>query len=223
MPAFLHSLNEEREDEMRALIEKIKQKAQNKDLKLGITEWNHTAGHMGWARSWLLTMYNALNAARTLNMYQRLGDMVKIANRSNIVNSCCAGVVQTNGSDTYFTPCYHIQTAYSNLSGDKALKVQLEDSEILDISATQHQKDGSVTLSVVNYLSKLEKRIIDLSAFELSGKTVDAWTLAGSNLDAVNSFQEKDRVAPIDSQVEFDGSEFEYEFSAYSVTILSSK
>jgi len=220
-PHFYTPYTKEREDEMRALIEKVKQKAQNKNLKLGITEWNHTAGHMGWGRSWLLTMYNALNAARTLNMYQRLGDMIKIANRSNIVNSCCAGVVQTNGMDTYFTPCYYIQTAYSNLSGDKALKVQLEDNEILDISATQHQKDGSVTLSVVNYLSKPEKRIIDLSAFELSGKTVDVWTLTGSDLDAVNSFQEKDRVSPTSSQVEFDIGGFGYEFPAYSVTILS--
>ncbi len=65
--------------------------------------------------------------------------------------------------------------------------------------------------------------MIDLSAFELSGKTAYVWTLAGSDLDAVNSFQEKDRVAPIDSQVEFDGNGFDYEFSAYSVTILSIK
>ncbi len=222
-PHFYTPYTKEREDEMRALIEKIKQKAQNKDLKLGITEWNHTAGHMGWARSWLLTMYNALNAARTLNMYQRLGDTIKIANRSNIVNSCCAGVIQTNGLDTYFTPCYYVQTAYSNLTGDKALGVQLGDGEILDIMATQHQKDGSVALSVVNYLSKPEKRIIDISAFELSGRTADVWMLAGSDLDAVNSFQEKDRIAPVVSQVEFEGNEIEYEFPAYSVTILSIK
>src|SRR5207302_993482 len=84
------------EAKLRGLISKIDQQARNKNLKLGITEWNHTAGHWGWARAWLLTHYNALNAARMFNMYQRLGDHIRIANRSNMTNSCCSGAIQTN-------------------------------------------------------------------------------------------------------------------------------
>jgi len=94
-----------------ALIARIRQQASNKNLKLGITEWNHTASHWGPARSWLLTLYNALNAGRMLNMYQRLGDVVRIANRSNMTNSECSGVLQTSADDIYFTPCYPVQRA----------------------------------------------------------------------------------------------------------------
>src|SRR5260370_6079535 len=106
-PHYYAPYTSQGERELRDLIETIVREAQNKQLKIGITEWNHTGGHWGWARAWLLTLYNAVNAARTLNMYQRLGGRSRSANRSNLTNSCCSGVLQTNGTDLYPTPCYH--------------------------------------------------------------------------------------------------------------------
>lgn len=219
-PHFYTSYTKAKEDEIRQFINKIQLKAKNKDLKLGITEWNHTGGHWGWARAWLLSLYNALNAGRTLNMYQRLGDMVKIANRSNMTNSCCSGVIQTSRSEIYFTPCYYVQKAYSNFAGNKALKINTREDEILDISATQRQRDGEVILFIVNYRDESQKRSIDLSDLSLSEHLVNIWTLSGPSLDAVNSFQEKTFVAPKESTLEFKGSVFDYEFPLYSVTIL---
>jgi alpha-N-arabinofuranosidase len=216
-PHFYTPYNKDREREMRDLIDKIKQKAKNKNLKLGITEWNHTAGHMGWGRSWLLTLYNALNAARTLSMYQRLGDMIKIANRSNMTNSCNSGVIQTNRSEIYFTPCYYVQKAYANFSGDKALKVQADD--VLDVSATQSEQKGEIALFVVNYLDKPQTRKIDASDLHITGKFVNIWTLSGDSLESVNSFHDKVNVAPKESRVEFK-NEMECEFPKYSITIL---
>lgn len=216
-PHFYVPYTKDRENDMRKLIEKIRQKAKNKNLRLGITEWNHTAGHWGWGRSWLLTLYNALNAARTFNMYQRLGDMIKIANRSNMTNSCNSGVIQTNRWDIYFTPCYYVQKAYANLAGDIALKIEAGADEVLDTSATQRQRDGEIALFVVNYLGNAQKRKIDISDLNVTNNRMNIWSLSGESFEDVNSFQKKDCVAP----KEFKTGEVEYEFPAYSVTIMS--
>jgi alpha-L-arabinofuranosidase len=155
-------------------------------------------------------------------MYHRLGDMVKIANRSNMTNSCCSGVIQTNrAGDIYFTPCYYVQKAYANLSGDKALKTYSDENDPLDISATQHE--GEIALFVVNYLGQVYSREIDISNLNISDDLVNVWTLSGDSFEVVNSFQEKNHVAPVESVIEFNGSAFEYKFPAYSVTIFRFK
>ncbi|MEK7398756.1 MAG: alpha-L-arabinofuranosidase C-terminal domain-containing protein [Candidatus Poribacteria bacterium] len=223
-PHFYAPYTKERENELRALIAKIKEKAKNKDLKLGITEWNHTAGHWGWGRSWLLTLYNALNAGRMFNMYHRLGDSVKIANRSNMTNSCCSGVLQTNQKgEIYFTPCYFVQMAYANFSGDRALKIYNDENDPLDISATLKDGNGDIALFAVNYLDTPLQRSMDVSDMGISDNLIQTWTLSGNSLDDLNSFQEKDRVSPNDSMVELKGNTLEYEFPPYSVTVLRLK
>jgi alpha-N-arabinofuranosidase len=219
-PHFYTPYNKDREGEMLDLINNIKQKAKNKNLKLGITEWNHTAGHWGWGRTWLQTQYNALNAARTLNMYQRLGDVIRIANRSNMTNSCYSGIIQTNHADIYFTPCYYVQRAYANQAGDIALKVNVDANEMLDIAATKRQSNGEIALFVVNYLGEPQIRKIDLSELSIFRKSAKVWTQSSKSFEDVNSFQNKENVIPKESSVELSRNGMEYEFPKYSVTIL---
>jgi alpha-N-arabinofuranosidase len=219
-PHFYEPYSPAGEEKLRRLIDQIRQTAKNPNLKLAITEWNHTASHWGWARSWLLTHYNALNAARTLNMFHRLGDQIRIANRSNLVNSCCSGILQTSPSDLYVTPCYHVQKAYANFAGQTALRVTMEGEASLDLSATRDTRTGHVALFVVNFGPTAERVEIDTSALGLSGGWLDLWTLIGPSLDAVNSFQEKDRVAPNETRLPLSRSIFEHEFPAFSVSIL---
>jgi alpha-L-arabinofuranosidase len=219
-PHFYAPYTEEREEEIRALIRTIDQSAGNKELKLAITEWNHTAGHWGWARAWLLTLYNALNAARMLNMYQRLGDCIRIANRSNLTNSCCSGVIQTSRSDLYLTPCYHVQKAYANFAGDIALAVESAPGGALDVAATRRSATGETALFVVNTEAQDQTAQIDLSRLGLSESQFELWMLTGPALDAVNSFQEKERVAPREERRALAGSVFEHQFPAHSVSVL---
>jgi alpha-L-arabinofuranosidase len=166
---------------------------------------------------------NALNAGRTLNMYQRLGNMIKIANRSNMTNSCNSGVIQTKQSDIYFTPCYYVQKAYANLAGDIALEIEADADEVLDTSATQRQKDGEIALFVVNYSGDAQTRKIDVSDLNVTNNWVNIWMLSGNSLEDVNSFQKKDCVAPKEYIMGFKSREFEYDFPPYSVTVLRFK
>jgi alpha-N-arabinofuranosidase len=219
-PHFYAPYSPEGEDQIRQWIEKIDRVARNKKLKIGITEWNHTASHRGWGRAWLLTLYNALNAARMLNMYQRLGDRIRIANRSNLTNSCCSGAVQTNGTDLYLTPCYYVQKAYANLAGDTALQVTTEPSGSLDVAATRKAQTGEIALFVVNYHSQARRCRVEFAEMSPSTTTLDVWTLSGPSLDAVNSFQEKERIAPTEFRLPLREGALVYEFPACSVTVL---
>ncbi len=219
-PHFYVPYTREGEASLRALATAIRETAQNADLRIGVTEWNHTADQWGWARAWLLTLYNALNAARMFNMYQRLGDVVRIANRSNLTNSVCSGVIQTTPSDLYLTPTYHVQAAYANSAGDIALAVLADEDDALDIAATRRSGDGEVIVFVVNGQDTPQRRCLDVAAVGLPLGPVRAWTLTGPSLDAVNSFEEKQRVAPVESQFVVCGATFEYVFLSYSLTLL---
>ncbi len=205
---------------LRRLIDQIGQTAKNPALKLGITEWNHTAGHWGWGRAWLLTLYNALNAARMFNMYQRLGNRIRIANRSNLVNSCCSGVLQTSRSDLYVTPCYHVQRAYANFSGDHALTVRTGGETELDVAATRREVDGEIALFVVNASPAPTRCEIDIACFPLTTREARIWTLTAPSPDAVNSFSEKERVAPTETARPLPDGVFEHMLPAYSVSVL---
>jgi alpha-N-arabinofuranosidase len=219
-PHFYEPYTRDGEASLRALATAIRETAKNAGLKIGVTEWNHTAGDWGWARAWLLTLYNALNAARMFNMYQRLGDVVRIANRSNLANSVCSGVVQTTPSDLYLTPTYHVQAAYANFAGDVALAVLAEEDDALDVAATRRSGDGEVAVFVVNAQDTPQRRRLDLAAVGMPLGPVRAWTLTGPSLEAVNSFVEKERVAPVEALLAGFGASFEYVFPSYSLTLL---
>jgi alpha-L-arabinofuranosidase len=208
------------EAEVRALIARVRGQAANPNLRLGITEWNHTGGHWGWARAWLLTLYNALNAGRMLNMYQRLGDTIRIANRSNMTNSSCSGILQTRGAEIYFAPTYYVQRAYATLSGDRALRLVAGDGELLDLSATQRTASGETILAVVNGGAHAQRRQIILAGQSLAQKPVHAWTLSGSAPEAVNSWADKACVAPQERVLVCPDEALTYAFPAYSVTFL---
>jgi alpha-L-arabinofuranosidase len=113
-----------------------------------------------------------------------------------------------------------VQKAYANLAGDRALKVNMDADETLDISATQRQRDGEIALFVVNFSSEAQTRRIELPDLDMSEGQARIWTLSGSSLSSVNSFQKKDNVAPEEYAMECSGIAHEHQFPAYSITIL---
>jgi alpha-L-arabinofuranosidase len=219
-PHFYAPYSREREDELRYLIARIRRESGNPALKIGITEWNHTAGHWGWARAWLQTQFNALNAARMFNMFQRLGDVVRIANRSNLTNSVFSGVLQTNRTGLHLAPAYYVQAAYANLTGGHALRVVATPSEVLDVAATRRTAGDELAVCAVNYLAEPQTRVLDLTAQRVTAGPVRAWTLASASLDAMNNDVEKERIAPREQDVANQGDHLAYTFPPYSVTIL---
>lgn len=194
----------------------------NPHLELGITEWNHTAGDWGIQRAWLQTLYNALYTSRLLNHFQRNCDIIVIANRSNLVNSCLGGVIQTSPSDMYLTPAYYAGKLYSNLSGTFVHRIEQQENDALDISATVDGADKYLTLIVINMADSCEERVIDLTAFDFISAKAHVWTLAGPSPSSINSFVHKDAVVPVESNIHC-GKEFKHHFSSCSLTAIQIK
>ena len=81
----------------------------DRPIKIAVTEWNTTAGDWGLRRARLWTLENALACSRYHNLMHRQCDVVEIANRSNLTNSFCSGIIQTDNHRLYKTPTYYAQ------------------------------------------------------------------------------------------------------------------
>ncbi|MCA1596049.1 MAG: hypothetical protein LC772_06460, partial [Chloroflexi bacterium] len=81
----------------------IAENAPGRDIKIAVTEWNTTGGDAGPRRAMLWTLENALACSRYQNLLHRESDRVEIANRSNLTNSFCSGILQTDNHRLYKT------------------------------------------------------------------------------------------------------------------------
>jgi alpha-N-arabinofuranosidase len=213
-------------NDLAGLRELIRRHGGGRPIKVAVTEWNTTAGDWGPPRAMLWTLENALACARYHNLLHRHGDLVALSNRSNLVNSFCSGIIQTDRHRLYVTPTYHAQKLYATLAGSQALTVEspLPPHLGIDISATLSAGGDVLTLFAVNAGLADVTRPVDLSAFGEAGQEAEVWTLADTRQagepDATNSFAEPGRVAPVASKFRAEGARFGYRFPALSLTVL---
>jgi alpha-L-arabinofuranosidase len=195
-------------------------------LKLGVTEWNTTAGDAGLMRAKLWTLSNALACSRYQNLLHREADLVEIANRSNLTNSFCSGVIQTNRAGLYLTPTYYAQQLYATMAGTRPLKIESElPSDLLpDVSATLSEDGKWLTIFAVNDQTQAVRRVLDLSEFDNAGQDAAVVTLADTQRaghpDVTNGFDDPKRVFPLKSTFRAGSARFDYAFPPLSLTVL---
>jgi alpha-N-arabinofuranosidase len=201
--------------------------APGRNIKIGVTEWNTTGGDWGLHRARLWTLENALACSRYQNLMHRNCDLVQIANRSNLTDSFCSGILQTDRSRLYLTPEYYSQMLYSNLAGTKPLTIEPPAplKAGLDVSATASENGDSVTLFCVNGSPDYVAKTLDLSALGGSWKTsAKLWTLADTKNagepDVVNDFNFPTRVDVARGRVSITGTSLAYRFPPLSLTVL---
>jgi alpha-N-arabinofuranosidase len=220
--ADLNGTRQELEETRRLIAEK----APGHAIKVGVTEWNTTGGDWGLGRAKLWTLENALACARYQNLLHRECDLVEIANRSNLTNSFCSGILQTDTHRLYKTPTYYAQQLYATLAGTRPLRLasDLPTDLAPDISATLSTHGDAVTLFVINSSLQETTRTLDMSAFGHQGQEAEVWTLtdrerAGSP-DVTNSFDDPERIAPVHSTFHAPSAKFTCRFSPLSLTVL---
>ena len=193
-------------------------------IKLGITEWNSTAGDMGIARTMLLTLENSLHCARYQNLLHRYCDLVDIANRSNLINSFGSGFIQVDRYRLYNTPAYYTTQLYVALAGTRPLVIAGSVGEVLDMSATLSADRQSVTLFVVNPSLAPITREIDFSEFGVGGQTLRTWEVSdrdgAGEPDITNSFADPERISAREGTLHADAPLFAYSFPPLSLTVL---
>jgi alpha-L-arabinofuranosidase len=201
--------------------------APGRDIRLGVTEWNTTAGDRGLDRARLWTLDNALRCSRYQNLIHRHCDLVEIANRSNLSDSFCSGIIQPN-THTYFkTPTYYAQQLYATHAGRFPLKVQSHDAAAdaaLDVSATLAENGDRLAIFVVNTALASRKRTLDLTSFPPAAEEAECWTLADSlkacERDTFNSWREPDRIRPESSKARIVDGKLVHEFPPLSLTVI---
>ncbi|MDE2125023.1 MAG: hypothetical protein KGJ62_00350 [Armatimonadetes bacterium] len=213
---------------LESVRELIQKHGSGRNIHVGVTEWNTTGGDEGVHRARLWTLENALACSRYQNLLQRNSDLVVIANRSNLINSFCSGIVQTNNHALWVTPTYYAQQLYSTMAGDYPLKIDSETGVELDpdISATISADRKTVTVFAVNESGRGVARPLDFSAFGHPG-TVQVTTLADSRAagepDAFNSFDHPTRVGLTHAELHVQSAKFDYTFPPWSLTVLRLK
>jgi alpha-N-arabinofuranosidase len=199
-----------------------------RDIRLGITEWNTTAGDWGLRRAMLWTLENALDCARYHNFMHRHCDAIEIANRSNLADSFCSGVIQTNNHALYKTPTYYVQQLYANHAGQTPLAIQI-DADLpadpaVDTSATLSADGAVLSMFAVNHTATAQQRTLDLAALTSLAESVEVQTildtLKAGERDAANCWREPDRIRTVSEKIAISGDALTYEFPPLSVTSL---
>ena len=213
-------------DDFTYLRNTIARLSPGKPLKLGITEWNTTAGDRGLKRARLWTLENALAIARYQNLMHRNCDLVEIANRSNLTNSFCSGIIQTDSHRIYMTPTYYAQSLYANFAGNRPLKIDPPAplKAGLDVSATLSAQGNQVIVFAVNDSPDPLTKTLDMTSFGTLQTKVEAWTLGdrdkAGEVDVTNGFTDPARIVPRKKTIVSSGRSFAYDFPPYALTML---
>jgi len=214
------------ESNLQEITQMLQRIVPGRNLKVGVTEWNTTAGDWGTGRAMLWTLANALACSRYHNLLHRHADLVEIANRSNLANSFCSGIIQTDNHRLRKTPTYYAQQLYATLAGNRPLRIasELPANVGLDLSATLSANSREVTLFAVNDTTDDIARPLDFSAFGSKGQRLAVWTLTdrrhAGEPDVTNTFGDPERITPVESTFAARSPRFDYRFPALSLTVL---
>jgi alpha-L-arabinofuranosidase len=216
------------EDSFKLLQEQIARYSNGKDVRVAVTEWNTTAGWMGLTRGILLTLGNALSCSRYQNLMQRYSNLVEIAIRSNLSDSFGSGILQPGLGWMYLSPTYFSQSLYQRAAGSFALAIERSSSlaphlQEPDLSATLSEDGKTLRVYAVNSTEKPRSARFHLDG--LGGVTGgDVFVLGdrdrASDSEVMNNHDDPGRIQVARQKAEVRGSQFEYAFPAFTVTLL---
>jgi alpha-N-arabinofuranosidase len=185
------------ESEIGGLQDLIRNCPYRDTIKLAVTEWNLDAGNWGLGRGKLYTLDCALFEARFLNLLHRHSDIVEIACRSNLVNSFCAGTIQTNAAGLYKVPGFHVMKMFRTHSQPMPLTVSAVPRG-LDITACAAEDRRALTVFAVNIRTEPVAVRLDLGALptgvKIAGGEVVGDTQDRRQIDITNGWDHPERV-----------------------------
>lgn len=165
-------------------------------IKAGITEWNVSAGSFGLQRRVFLTLDAALANACYLNLLLRHADLVKIACRSNMTNSMCSGMIQTNPASLYKTPSYYVMKLYADHA--KGIYAPVDGApKGVDMVASAAEDGKSLCVLAVNRNTEPIELSLDLSVYpglKISGGETVRDTQDTRQTEVVNGWTRPDRI-----------------------------
>jgi len=193
--------------EIQGLRDLIRNSPHRDAVQLAVTEWNIDAGDWGLGRGKLRTLNCALFEARFLNLLHRNSDIVGIACRSNLVNSFCAGTIQTRAAGLYRVPGYYVMKLFR----EHTQPVPLTISEVpgwLSVTACASQDHKRLTIFAVNTRPEPAEVHVDLSGFGVDMKIASGEVVGDTQdrrqIDVTNGWDRAERVKTMPLQFQGD-------------------
>ncbi len=210
----------------------LKQASKNgHDLKLIVDEWgNWFAVEPGTNPGFLYqqnTIRDGIIAALNLNMFQDRCDTVVMSNIAQMINVLQA-MILTDGPRMILTPTYHVYDLYKDHMDAREVESYAEtedlkngDYTIPSLSVSSSEKDGKLTITVVNVDPENEAEI-DIILGGVKVSDASARTLAGDIHDH-NTFDDPEKVSlkALDVTVTDGGAGLKIKLPASSVTSVT--
>ncbi|WP_339321718.1 alpha-N-arabinofuranosidase [Paenibacillus sp. FSL W8-0194] len=175
------------------------------------------------------SLRDALVAGLTLNIFNRHSDRVRMANIAQTVNVLQA-VILTEGEKMVLTPTYHVFDMYKVHQDAELLDLNLSSGtysafgrEIPEVSASaSRDANGRIHISLCNLNHASSSSVsIDLRGLQTSTPAISGSTLTSDVLDAHNTFDQPERIAPQPFHAfKLEGSRLELELPSKSVTVI---
>jgi alpha-N-arabinofuranosidase len=175
---------------------------------------------------------DALVAGLTLNIFHKHSGRVRMANIAQTINVLQA-VILTEGEKMILTPTYHVFNMYKVHQDAELLELAVESGtysfggrEIPEVSASASvNADGVIHVSLCNLNhTSAAKLPLELRGFNGQAVEVTGTTLAGAAIDAHNTFNEPEAVAPQPfTAFQLEDGILSLELAPMSVTVLEIK
>lgn len=132
-----------------------------------------------------------------------------------------------NNLQSYGTPNYYVQKLFSNNKGTDLLHITKDGKAVtgqndLFASAVKDVNSKEVILKIVNTSAASKNVSIDVKGAKLDSKGT-ALILKGDGINDENSFENPTKISPKESEFKVSGNKVQYDFPAYSVTVLKIK
>ncbi|MEN2398382.1 alpha-L-arabinofuranosidase C-terminal domain-containing protein [Flavobacterium sp. MC2016-06] len=132
-----------------------------------------------------------------------------------------------NNLESYGTPNYYVQKLFSNNKGTDLITISKDGKAVIGqndlfASAVKDVNSKEVILKIINTSASAQNAAIDLKGAKLDVKGT-AITLKGDGINDENSFANPTKISPKESEFKVKGSQVQYDFPAYSVTVLKIK
>lgn len=172
-----------------------------------------------WMQS---TMRSAVAAGLGLNIFNRQADKLYMCNIAQIVN-VLQSLLLTDGPEgerCVRTTTYHAFSLFKPHRGKTAVRVETDDKAPLALSASASKTQGQLVVSLVNPRADVDWHI-DVSLRGSAARSATAQILHDADLNAANSFDQPDRLAPKAHAVRVDGGRVSLDLPRLSVATVT--
>ena len=169
-------------------------------IRLGITEWNFTAGDWGNGRVILQSLFSGLYSAQYFNLMMRYSNYIALACRSNISNSFEGGTIITKPGAVLKTPFYHTTKLYADYFQPIPWQIKTTPSGI-DAMACVSEDGKTMSLFLVNTTRFPVDVRFDLSewnrsfSFQSGASVIDTKDMG--QRDLINHWTAPDRITTV--------------------------